>query len=206
MKTKITLLAFTCLLLTSCIKDYINNHHNNEDDVEFTETNFAYEPQLYEQYLNRELVISTERRDILLDRLDTDAQMESDLEELNELGNKIEYLNSERIGAMTSIEELVFAKPIPCPDETVAFDLCYPELDKLGFSLNVEVLGYLILDDNQEEVYNFEDGESLNIPGLENFATYQSIDLEGYEGRLNFVITRKDLSGEEITYPASANR
>jgi len=203
MKTKITLVAVTLLLLTSCIKNYINEHPNNDEKVVFTETNYAYEPELYKQYLQIELDGAVERRDFLQEVIDIGQGTKKDIEERDTLNERIEYLNLELESAVGNIENLVLAKPIPCPEST-GFDLCYPNLDKLVFPRNREILGLLVLTENQEEVHNIKESEQLGVPGLENFATYQNIDLEGYNGKLNFIVTRKDLNGDEITYLATA--
>ena len=200
MKTKITLLAFICLISTSCVTDYINDHNNNDNDVEFTETNFAYEPQLYEQYLNRELFNANKKLDSL-------KESGADYNQLANLNDTIEYLNAERNNALNNIEDLVFKKPIPCPDETVAFELCYPALDKLGFSVDVEIISYLVSTiEGQEEVYNFGDSQILSVPGLEDFATYQDINLNDFTGKLTFKIERKDLLGNVVLYGIVINK
>lgn len=205
MKTKITLIAVTLLMLTSCIKNYINDHPHNDDKVVFTETNYAYEPELYKQYLQIELKIAVERRDFLQGVIANGQGTKKDIEERDALNERIEYLNPELESALSNIENLVLAKPIPCPEST-GFDLCYPNLDKLVFPRNREILGFIVLTENQEEIHNINKSEQLGVPGLENFATYQNIDLEGYKGKLNFVVTRKDLNGEEITYLATATK
>lgn len=62
MKTKITLILVTFLILSSCIKDY---HGHGPKEIEFTPTNFIYEGDMFSFYLNGEIESLTETIDKL---------------------------------------------------------------------------------------------------------------------------------------------
>lgn len=200
MKTKILVILTLFVFLTGCVKEYINNHSNNDDEVTFTATNYAYEPQLYEQYLQNELQVTSAKLDSVNAIINNNQGSDIDFAERDNLNEQLNYLSDEQKGALSTIEDLVLDKPIPCPDETVGFILCYPDLDKLVIPNSNGLRSLIIFDEDDNEVHTIDDGEFNEVPGLENFASYQNLALEENTGQLTFVVVREDLNGEEIEY------
>ena len=184
MRIKSTLLVAFCLLLFACPP---NDDDNNIQTAVLTETNHAYEGDLYRfaltleaDYLNEQIPIWEEYG-------------EPEVGDIANGNDRLDQIEEILLGVPAGIG-LGFP-PIPPPPPPIPVCLCFDLYEDLDYIvINPGLIGFtaVLTDENQEEVYSTGFNTPLNTEGLEgDFYAYNFIALQdGFTGNGTLTITK----------------
>ena len=179
MKTKLLFGITLCLLLSSCVKDFIGS---GPKDIKFTEKNYIYEGDLYALFLSDEIEVLDKEIAELKEIIAIGQGNEQTLEDLATAQELISMRNDEQrnIVSLDQVGLRLPAPPPPCPRPQncdfsgLEFLLTGPKAEKLE----------LIFSNAKGEVIGGGLIEQLN-------------PLSGGQGQINF--SNLTIIGEDIT-------
>ncbi|MCW5516893.1 hypothetical protein [Muriicola sp. Z0-33] len=198
MRTKIPLALILCVLLSSCIKDYLGGGKNG---IELTETNYVYEGGLYQLYLTAAIdditIVINDLEDIIKNN-QGDAQTQADLDEAIE---ERENLSGELQDIIDIVARGIVPPPPPCPDG----DLCLPiDFRYLIATRNNLVLSFEILDEQGNSLVSDTSPPTRRLRGSRNLLNYQEYDIADYTGFVEIKVVKRDNQQNITSYSIEA--
>jgi len=190
MKTKITLFVLVCIVATSCTKWRWHDHENNED-IELTESNYFFEGDLTKFALEMEIDSLENRAATLEKQLSNNPDLEPEFNDTVELLNETVAVN-ESISSSDFVFRRIPRGPIPLPPG--------PDIipDDLQYILSNEVTELTVEIFNEEgELVAQNEGDLRNVPRTGGVVQYQNISFFDPEfvGPVTVQITRVNEEG-----------
>ncbi|WP_461532900.1 hypothetical protein [Sinomicrobium sp.] len=193
-----------CALFTlSCSDD----DKNNKGSDLLTTENYAYEGDIYKQYLTEALIDVEKEINALQDIIDNNqgnAQVEEDLEAALEQQSAMNA-ELEGIADLAGIIIRVFPIPRP-PNPCKETGSCFtPNLKYIVFSDKLRSLEVKIYDEDGQLLAITDKEELSPLPGV-NELQYQKIELDKeYTGPITLDITRIDTQNKVTNYQTQGN-
>ncbi|WP_394750106.1 hypothetical protein [Spongiimicrobium salis] len=194
MKTYFPFLCICCFFLLNSCKPL----HN----LNLTTTNYIYEGELYQAYLNAEILMVEETIDELqgiLDNNQGNAQTEADLAANLE---KKSSLNNELAGIPGLVSFSIVPPKPPCPVEDRT---CLPkDFRYLLFPASTVVSKIQIFTEEGQEILTVVGGTTTPVADTEGQLKAQLIDKQLSSGNVRVKIFRKDFQNNEIDFEVKA--
>ncbi|MFX0558561.1 hypothetical protein ACOCEA_17295 [Maribacter sp. CXY002] len=197
MRTKpIIIIAFTALLITSCIKDYVGHVGNK---IELTSDNYLYEGHLYRVYLDQEVAKLDVTIATLQDIIANNQADQTTLEDLKEAEQAKEIFISEgaTIKSLGQVGRIIPQPRPPCPQPR---NCDFTALEFVLAASTIEKLEILILDANGKTVGGGVIDNLRPLSGTGGQIKFSELKVDSYEDPISISVRVFDVNGIARSY------